>query len=104
LAGEEDSVNDVKACVPHYERKVSSLIKEIYNLRAENAQLKRDAACFAALYEMAQLRLGYRDWISRDEQVACREWKIMFWDYSDPKDPAKDIERFRKAIEAQVPA
>jgi hypothetical protein len=73
------------------------LLAEIERCRAENAQLKRDAACFAALYEMAYLQSIYGC------PESGREWMIAFPD-NEGGDLIKDRERFRRAIEAQIPA
>jgi len=74
------------------DQEITRRASELERLRAENAQLKRDAACFAALYEMAEL-----NWA-----LAAPEWVVRVSDVAEPYSVLKDIERFRKAIEARI--
>lgn len=77
---------------------IPALLNEVKRLQAENAQLKRDAACFAALYEMSELHL------IAGKFTRTHRWEISVIDDSNPGNQTKDIERFRNAIEAQIPA
>jgi hypothetical protein len=86
-----DDCGNIDDCVYH-------ALRACFEGRSSDANqqqeaLKRDAACFAALYEMSEL--------VSDPDFGYSEWVISIPDASNSDDPIKDRERFRKAIEAQ---
>jgi hypothetical protein len=97
-----DTAKEVIAARFRQSMKIKPLIDEwrrkVLTLEAENAALTRDAACFEALYEMSDV-----SW-----KVCGREWQIRFNEKfsGDPESvyAPKDRERFRRAIEAGIPA